>query len=245
MTPALTAFDRRAAERAAVDHNGTLPVDDQTVADANKLLSLLAAQAKESPDWKAVLNSCLPAERVEQTIRTVEQRKDQFQFDHDPIGGIPTGTGVVREAAGLVGERGQIVIQLLKVTGRLVQGGPGRGKCLVVIDDSPLDPATFPQTIATRPARDLDLLALLELVRQGVINEREQMESAVEAALEEARKGDGERVDKLAKELQDLATERARLTREVTELQGQLGTKEETIQSLERKLAERMVSSWM
>lgn len=245
MTPVVTEFDRRAAERAAVDHNGTLPVDDQTVADANKLLALLAAQAKENDNWEAVVRNCLPEERASQTIRTVEQRKEQFQFNHDPIGGIPTGTGVVREAAGLGGERGQIVIQLLKTTGRLVQGGPGRGKCLVVIDDEPLDAVTFPQTIATRPARDLDLLALLELVRQGVITERERTEVAVSEALDEARKDDDEKLTKLINEVQQLAADKARLAREVNELQTQVGGKEEAIQALERKLAERMVTSWM
>lgn len=240
-----TAFDRRAAERAAVETNGTLPVDDQIVADANKLLALLAAQAQEMPDWKAVLATCLSEERAEQTIRTVMQRVEQFQFDHDPVGGIPTGTGVVREAAGLTGEKGQIVVQLLKTTGRMVQGGPGRGKCLVVIDATPLDAGVFPETIASRPARDLDLLALIELVRQSIISEREATENAVAQALDENKADEEARFSKLSAELVEMATEKARLTRELDGVTGLLKLQEAMIQKLEKQLAERMVTSWM
>lgn len=216
-------------------------MDDQVIADANNLLRTLADQAKTSPEWVKVMADTLSVERGETTLATVTKTIEKFQIDHEPIGAIAMGTGVLRDAAGLPGERGSLALNLLKTAGRVVQGGPGRGKCLVVVSEEPLEHA--PEVIVEAPPNaEMDPLDLLDLLHSSMVRQR-----AIDAQMIEEMKqnqADPEELAKLKRWAEELLADKSTLTRQLDEANQQLRNKEEVITKLERQLAEKTISSW-
>lgn len=120
-------------------------VDNQTIIDANVLLAVLVEKIEKAPEdgdinkhVLEVLSRVLDGAEVDRNVKRAYDllaRKGAEEFGGVVVG----GTGVVKDVAGIPGERGQRAIRLLKASGRLLQCGKGRGKCLVVITPQPLE----------------------------------------------------------------------------------------------------------
>jgi hypothetical protein len=145
-------MDRHTLERKgaviAAAKTGT-EITDEIIELANKVLARLAYEAAHWPDWHQVCDESLNPEWAAATKNVVTDKFKAFAWPN-VLGGIKKGLAVIREDYGFGGfEHLQVAISLLKQTGRLVQGGTGRGRCLIVLTDEPLDPREI------LPAEDL------------------------------------------------------------------------------------------
>jgi hypothetical protein len=250
------AFDRRAAERAAVENGIT--IYDEMVEAANNILNFLVPWAKKEPDWKTIIHATMDDDKIEATIRTVEQRLQSFHLE-EAVGGIAHGTATIKDHLGIGGELGQHALWLLKVTGRLVQGGTGRGRCMIVLSNEGLVAENFARTraaAAIQPAGELDAFTLLRMLESRLTEDAQEQDIMLEAKIREAQAEALAEVQEemvkaqettatLKRKLEELEAERLRDKRSLAELQHACDLKDAAIKQLEKSLAERTVATWM
>lgn len=261
------AFDRTKVEREALDAVRLLhEITPETVEHANAILTLLVKEAKARPDWEEVMNETLAEAERDLNLDLIADRRETFRLAA-PVGAVAMGTGALRAKTDLPGPVAQRAIQILKATARLVQCGRGRGKCLVVLQKTPLNyEKLVPRhsAVAERLAREhLDSTDLLKLATDSILEERRvheerctQLRQESEALAEELRmvKEEAEKARAQAKaakasgvpaaKLKELMAENRRQKRENDELKAVLANKDKTIEQLEGELNEKMVSSW-
>ena len=121
-----------------------------TIEQANTLLEFLVGAANRA--WQAVMTETLSDEEFKWGSATLEKALNANSLE-EPFGAFAGGTGAAKDQAGLDGESAQEAIRLLKDTGRLVQLGKGRGKCLIVLRPEPLEAADAPKAKTTRKAK--------------------------------------------------------------------------------------------
>src|SRR5882757_422706 len=126
-------FERWTVEREAV---GGMVVDDKLVSTANQILKFLSDRYDITKYWGDVVAKTLPQDMAMRTIGLVKAHQKTFHFTGD-VGAIPHGTGIIRQNLDLEAAQVQAALQLLKLTGRVIQGGVGRGRCMVVVSDEP------------------------------------------------------------------------------------------------------------
>ena len=128
-------LDRTALERAALDEADGLIFfcDAGIVALANTLLGTLAGFATLYPDWRRARALVVGSESGADAAGRVERARATFRLG-DPIGAVPHGTRFFGEV--YIEERAHrrgLAIELLGVTGRLVEAARGDDRCIVVL----------------------------------------------------------------------------------------------------------------
>jgi len=141
------------------------------VDNANAVLEILISKADEQ--WEETLSYALTEKELERSVATLERKLEEFDLE-TPVGAIEGGTGPIREESGLEGENFQKAIQELKSQGRLQQCGPGRGKALIVLDNTRLKNAPSMEAVLVgddEPEQDAvdveDVVALTRALREA------------------------------------------------------------------------------
>lgn len=219
------------------------PSVNEVVSDANTILNTLCERALGKGAWKEeVMGSGLAPERADATIERVLNKKEEFKLG-DPVGVVRMSTTAIKEAVQLTAERSAAALQLLKDTGRVVQGGQGRGKCFVVLSNEGLVPEALPPEVANNLVADIELTALelVDQLRVRLIQDEDENTTQVDEA--EMQRVQAEH-DKVKQWAETLLAENSTLTRQLDEARVKVGSQEEIIQKLERQLAEKTVSTW-
>lgn len=208
---------------------------------ANQMLSFLVAQSKKN--WKKVMQETLSETEMELNVSKMEALLAEHDLEA-PVGAVPGGTGIAKEEAGLEGEEGQLAIQLLKGAGRLQQCGRGRGKCLIVLSDEPLEAGTQTEEkkVATKKATKKQAVAEAptetEEVEEVEIDmvEANNIPALLRAARDEYRRVKRDR-DEAARTVRDLERQCADLNEVIAE-------REATIRHLEEQVEQQAVATW-
>lgn len=121
-------------------------VHPEVIADANRILSILAEKSREAESLNRTGDMVTRTDYVLIMMHTIlggneqelkRNREKLLGFTNamgaHPYGVVNFGTGVACDLAGITGERGQKAIRFLKAEQRLMQCGKGRGKCLVIL----------------------------------------------------------------------------------------------------------------
>lgn len=119
-------------------------VTTRAITHANHLLNFLVEKA--DPDWEKVFNSVLTPTEMELNRRNITLALQRLGKDA-PVGAVVGGTGLAKAEAGLAGEDSQRAVRLLKQTLRLLQAGKGRGRALLVLDNTALAKTDFIEAI--------------------------------------------------------------------------------------------------
>jgi len=132
----------------------------------------------------------------------------------------------------------QMAAQVLKTVGRMVQCGRGRGKCLLVLSDAPINMSIIK---AQRVAAAQEVVGELEVL---------DLLKAASDKLKADKKKQAEEIRQIKQDVAAKATAKAEagkvkeLTAELKLSQAQVALLSKRVESLEQELAERILSSW-
>lgn len=229
------------------DENLMTDITPENITQANQLLTFLVSKA--DTDYAKVMSNTLNDKEMEINSKSIEEKLAEFELTK-PYGAVVGGTGIAKEQAGLPGEEGQRAIRLLKTGGRLLQCGRGRGKCLVILDKSPLDIKKMPAAAApverkprARKATKTEVVATLAASRADGAQEKgvsDLSDLPVEDILKLAR----DKHREMRRELEELRAESKKQARTIEELETTLDSRDVTIAALEKQLSETKVASW-
>jgi len=113
--------------------------DAGIVALGNTLLGTLATFATVHADWRRALIGIVGADVAAGAVAEVEGLRARFRLD-EPIGAVPHGGRLFGDVvADQNYQRRSLAVQLLGVTGRVVDAARGSDHCLVVLTAEHLD----------------------------------------------------------------------------------------------------------
>lgn len=115
----------------------TQAMSPEQVTNANQILSYLSDNVESG--WQQQINRHFPEHDAFDAAMTAVDRAMQARDVRVPTGVFVGSTAAAKAGAGLEGEDAQIAIQALKDNKRIIQLGRGRGKLLVLIDNTPLE----------------------------------------------------------------------------------------------------------
>lgn len=193
----------------------------EAFAQANRLLTFLVGEA--NPNYQAVMREVLSPDEFELNVKVLTAKLDEFAIEA-PVGAYAGGTGQAKGAVDLAGEDGQRAIRLLKVSGRLLQCGRGRGKCLVLLSAEPIDRKTF---------------ALPEKDKKNKPPRPETLPAAVATP-----PANMTLPPDLADALQALMTRAEQAELRATEAEGRLAAMEEELNQVAQQLRDAMAATW-
>lgn len=152
--------------------------------NANKILSVLAHKSAEMETLNRTADMSTPNDYVlrmmeiilgnnEQELQRNEGKVLEYikRTQGQTFGIVNFGTGLACEVAGVIGEAGQAAIRELKAQERILQCGKGRGKCLIILDATPLGSGNEEEHIAiedavAEPAGELSVSDMLRTIRE-------------------------------------------------------------------------------
>lgn len=233
------------SERVMADETLMPDITDESVEQANRLLTFLVDCSVK--DWNGVMAATLNEKELEINHKTVEEKLAEYNLT-EPVGAVRGGTGIAKDDAGLPGEEGQRAIRMLKVSGRLVQCGRGRGKCLIVLNSTPVTMETFAGLTINAPAPKATIARKPRKTREATEAPGDNTEAPPTEAedrdvlfhLKAAR--DGHRA--VRAEMENLLRDMRKKDRQIAELEAVLVARDATINELENRLAERMATTW-
>lgn len=220
-------------------------LNDDVLDRARNFVRYMASNGNGSID--EVLNQHLNEEELE----AVRQAYEKILKGESPIAALDGSTTAVASQAGLSGEEAQQVIALLKFNGNLLQVGPGRGKCLLLLSDRDLDMDTLRSRLeeASKPKRR-------GRPRKEAVDQAQ--EQAEQATPEPRRRSSESRASievevpdafrDAIKSYEDMQRQLEEKDRMIDELKGQLAEMSDRftndLRELSTKLEERMATSW-
>lgn len=191
------------------------------VTASNELLKFLVSEA--DPSWREVMEKTLDDALMETNLTKMESTLATLDRE-EPVGAIAAGTGVIKDRAGFEGEEGQTAVQMLKDHGRVQQCGRGRGKCLLILSDQPLD------ADAATPMKKEKKEAKVETPKVA----------AADADFDELLVKAKAMHDQMINDIDTVRAERDELHERVTTLEDELRKRDEAIEELK----EKAVATW-
>lgn len=191
-------------------------LDETTVEDANNLLAFLSNKICDE-EYQTVMRKELDDTEFAHSMKILKKILRQNNLE-SPAGVVASGTGIIKEEAGLSNEAGQRAIRALKQTQRIQQCGRGRGKCIVIITTTGIS------SDITQPEED-----------EGF--KRVQDVPATLRELRDIFRGQEEEIALQKESLQK--TERT-----IEELNSQLNDRDRKIEELQNQLRLKTVTTW-
>jgi len=207
-----------------------------TAVDAvHSVLSLLLSEMKT--DWESVMGETLTEPETRIAMAAVAERQQTFHTGL-PMGAVPMSTEALRARSEISQADMQLGVQVLKTVGRMVQCGRGRGKCLLVLSDAPINLAMIKaqrMAAAQEVMGELEALDLLKAAIDRIKADKKRQAEEIkvikaDAATKAAAKAEAGKVKELTAELKLKDAQVALLNKRVD--------------NLEQELAERILSSW-
>jgi len=199
-------------------------VDTTVINDANAILTVLASNAE---NFTAVAATTLTDAEQETAFKKLDHTLNKLgKGALDVVGARAFGTATAASSAGVYGEAGQQAIRMLKENDRIQQCGKGRGKCIIIIDSTPL-PAAPEQVISATATENTD-----ETIEEPADPDEEEVLS-VPVLLRKAR-------DEYRKTERGLKSSE----REVTRLRKTIEEKDQEIVELKEQLHNHAAFSW-
>lgn len=133
------------------------------ITNANAILEYLVANAETDRDrWSEKLEELFPGDSYATVIMGIERAMDSCGIDR-PFGVFVGSTATAKEGSGIDGDDAQLALQGLKDNRRIVQLGRGRGRAIVVLNNSLLEAGSILniRQVKTRPEAD-DAVANIE-----------------------------------------------------------------------------------
>lgn len=216
---------------------------DELVTTANRALEALSGVII-ADNWQQVLTGSLSGTALDTNIKAVDDKLHEIGVE-EPVGAVEGGTGMIRDMlADIDGEHAQEAIKLLKFHNRLHQCGRGRGRCLVLLDNTPL-------------ASGVEAAGGLIPERIRTVDRLEVAEEPVEVEAEQSEDGrvdprDVNTMTRLLREhfhdaqqrIRELARMNENAHTRISELQSQLAERDAKIAELERNRALADMTSW-